>query len=310
MMHSYTVTDLGIDADRSVRQPHGSNSQRVSYEICPAQYGFARIEKMPGAPTSDMLRGTVLHDGIAGALIATIAGKERDIALAEGRVAIKKAVAREIEATKEHGVLWMPHFTDGPRATWLTIESDATDALPLLYDVLLARFVPLSVEHGFLVTFPDLEPTAAFGDFIGMDRENNEIVVVDTKTGAKKKSLSDLVSDDAMLLYGAGAEHALAERPQRLTYACVVFSHTKKEGFRIRVELLENDDGQLGIVYDPRRLKRVETHQRALAQAKEKELFLPLQVSWACERCPYFIPCEERYGPTGLRFKAVHARGD
>jgi len=298
----YTVTDLGMDASRSVIVPHGSNSQRVGYTICPAAFRYGRIEKYAEVPTSDQIRGTGLHAGLAATLMSLLQEASREDALQAGYAALRGHLKEQFAKASKHGILWLPRFKDGPTADPGSLEEDVRDSLPLLLDTILERFTILTVEHGFLVHFEDCDPVAAFADIVGIDKLTGELVVLDVKTGLKMKSLSDLIEDDAQIIYAAGTESVMGERPARLGYACVVFGGGKK-GRTIRVGFVVDDEGKIGIPYEPERLRRVATHQRALAAAKAHKLYLPMQTTWACARCPFIIACEKEHGPTGVRRK-------
>src|SRR5579863_1422083 len=275
-MLEYTVTDLGVDASRRITVPHGSNSQRVGYSICPAAYRFSRIDGVPERPTSDLLRGTALHAGLAAALLATMKNASREEALIAGNAAIDAHLREQFKRYEKLGVLWLPTRKNGPLADQGSVGEDARDALPLVFDLLLERYRILTVEHGFLIHLPACDPMAAFADFAGVDRQTGEVAVLDAKTGLAMRSLSDIHEDDALIAYSAGMNAVLHELPARIGYVCVVYGGGQKTR-TIRVDFVRDVDGAIGIPYDPERLRRVATHQRALAAAKAAKLFLPMQ---------------------------------
>lgn len=303
---------MGLTEERpDVPTPHLSNSQRVGYSICPTAHHFERVEKQPGTRQSDSLRGTVTHGGLAAAFVAYIQGADRDACLAEGRKRIGE-ILQETLGNMIKPPRWIkafhafPRYTDGPLATLQSIGEDALAALPVAFDAIVARFQPISVEHGFAIHWkptaecPDPLPTVGFIDLLVMHRASGKVGVLDFKSGNKKKSLSDLISDDAVVLYAPAAETILRVEVEWLTYLNIVFSKSGVAVHHIGIEGAVEGLDFPALPYDPDRVRRAATHQHALQLQKERGIVLPMETGWSCNRCPHMTACQTRFGASGI----------
>jgi hypothetical protein len=301
-----SVDYLGEFVDSRVRidKPHLSPSHLRDRQWCAAQNWFIRKHGLARDRSGTMIRGTSVHYGLSRAMQANRTtindGRVHPISFENflyiaQRDAYKKACSEMRGFIGDSPIAWDPRWQKGPKLDRQSLIYDVFRAIKTVAPYFYNDIYPIAVEAAFLIHWKrdDILPLLGVADIIDL-RDDYRIGIRDVKTSIKRKTLTEVAFDRALVAYAGGMSQFLGIDVAATGYENITFT---SPGAKAAIKKPIISHYTLDLPFEPPMLRTLELEAADAMLDLTDDRITPRRGLQTCVRCAFTEPCSKNFGP-------------